>query len=694
MSNPQSSHTNRLIDETSPYLLQHAHNPVDWHPWGPQALELAVETDRPILLSIGYSACHWCHVMEHESFEDTTTARAMNENFVCIKVDREERPDLDRIYQLCHQMMNRRGGGWPLTVFLTPSGHTPLFAGTYFPREPSHGMPAFVDLLQQVASHYKSNRHALTDHDGAFRQALEANNQAQGAEKLTTELLSQAGNELALSYDQQHGGFGDAPKFPHPTHLQLLIQLIHRQRVANDSDSTQSTNVDTMLAHTLQSMAAGGIYDHLGGGFCRYSVDERWEIPHFEKMLYDNAQLLAIFADASRLQDDATFKDVCVETADWVMREMQAANGGYFSTIDADSEGEEGKFYAFNIDEVRNQLSDIQWRIVEVHYGLNLPPNFEGKWHLAIKQPVDKLPIQLKLDPQEIKRELQNARRALFSYRQLRVAPALDDKILTSWNGLMIGGMARAGYLLEQPTWVDSASRAVDFLRQTLWKNGRLLATSRNGKTHLNAYLDDYVYCIDGLLELLQARWRDEDLDFAVDLAECLLTHFMDSKAGGFYFTSDDHERLVHRPKPGMDDAIPSGNGIAAKALQRLGHLLGEPRYLDAATATLHYLSHAMTRYASAYGSTVCAVEEHLSPAETIVLRHEADADIIAWTSAAVAAYSPSRMVIAIPSSATSLPGVLGHRQPRAAVTAYICRGFSCSEPVLDIEQFKTMLAR
>jgi len=692
MSIEKKAHSNRLVNETSPYLLQHAHNPVDWHPWDSEALKLATESDRPILISIGYSACHWCHVMEHESFEDAETAKVMNELFVCIKVDREERPDLDRIYQLCHQMMNKRGGGWPLTVFLTPTGHAPLFAGTYFPREERYGMPAFVDILTQVAGHYHSNRGALESHDAAFKEALDANNAAQGDEPLSRELLQLAANELTLSYDQQYGGFGNAPKFPHPTHLELLIRLIDRQRSAGVSESPAETSVDSMLRHTLRSMANGGIYDHLGGAFCRYSVDERWEIPHFEKMLYDNAQLLPIYADASRLLNDASLTSVCIDTANWVTQTMQSSDGGYFSTLDADSEGEEGKFYAFTREEIQGRLNDTEWRVLEEHFGLNKPANFEGKWHLAIKTPVDELGLKLNLDAETITAAIHSGRHKLFEYRSSRVAPALDDKILTSWNGLMIRGMARSGYLLGQAQWIDSACQAVDYLRQTMWQEGRLLATSRNGKTHLNAYLDDYVYTIDGLLELLQARWREQDLHFAIELTDCLLTHFMDRDNGGFFFTSDDHEQLVHRPKPGMDDAIPSGNGVAAKVLQRLGHLLGETRYLDAATTTLHYLSHAMTRYPSAYGSSVCAVEEHLAPPETIVLRHESNADINAWTRAAQDQYSTSRMVIAIPSSAHSLPGILAHRQSRAAVTAYVCQGLSCREPVTDIEKFKTLL--
>ncbi len=689
MSEQSSSrHSNRLINETSPYLLQHAHNPVDWYPWGPEALQLARERDCPILLSIGYSACHWCHVMEHESFEHDETARVMNDNFVCIKVDREERPDLDRIYQLSHQMLTRRSGGWPLTVFLTPVGHTPLFAGTYFPREPRYGMPAFVDLLSQISEHHRQHRDELADHDSAFREALAATDTASGRDKLTEQLLHQAGNELTLAYDSTHGGFGSAPKFPHPTHLEILFRLHHQSGLAPPAAAGGHSPL-TMLIDTLHGMANGGIYDHLGGGFCRYSVDDGWQIPHFEKMLYDNAQLLPIYAEASCLDEqDTVLQKVCLETADWVMREMQSSGGGYFSSIDADSEGEEGKFYAFSREQVRDQLSQTQWAVVQSHYGLDLDANFENKWHLAVQKPVADVAAELDQQPAQLASELATARQKLFDYRERRVKPAIDDKILTAWNGLMIRGMARAGFLLNRPEWIDSAEAAVDFMRSTLWVDGRLRATSRNGRTHLNAYLDDYVYSIDGLLELMQARWRDDDLQFAVELADVVCERFIDSAHGGFFFTSDDHEQLIHRSKPGSDDAIPSGNGVAAKVLARLGHLLGETRYLDAASATLDYLSSALYQQASAHGSALCAVQEHLNPGETIVIRYQQDADLRQWLASARAALTPASLLVAIPSSANSLPGVLAHRQPVDTVTAYVCRGVACSLPMTDVQSF------
>lgn len=691
-----SEHSNRLINESSPYLLQHAANPVDWYPWGPEALQLARERDHPILLSIGYSACHWCHVMEQESFEDAETARVMNEKFICIKVDREERPDLDRIYQLSHQMLTRRSGGWPLTVFLTPGGNTPLFAGTYFPKEPRYGMPAFIELLEQISAHHQKNRGQLDEHDIAFREALAGTDSNASQTRLTPELMTQAGNELALAYDKDHGGFGGAPKFPHPTHLEILLRLHHETSPRDDVTESSMPSAIDMLANSLVKMANGGIYDHLGGGFCRYSVDGGWQIPHFEKMLYDNAQLLPIYAETSCISgdhDSAAMRLLCEQTADWVVREMQSADGGYFSSIDADSEGEEGKFYAFSREQVRAQLDDAQWSVVQSHYGLDRSANFEGKWHLAVQKPIEQVAVELQRDAQHTARDLADARRKLFDYRERRIKPALDDKILTSWNGLMIRGMARAGFLLNQPQWIDSAQSAIDFMRTELWRDGRLQATSRNGKTHLNAYLDDYVFSIDGLLEFMAARWRDEDIHFAIELADVVCERFMDKANGGFYFTSDDHENLIHRSKPGADDAIPSGNGIAAKVLGRLGHLLGEARYLDAASATLDYLSGAMYQQASAYGAALCAVQEHLSESESIVIRYEDDNELRQWSDAVRETGSPASFVVAIPSSANSLPGVLAHRQPHSAVTAYVCRGFVCSLPMTDIESFRLALS-
>ncbi|MDH3693221.1 MAG: thioredoxin domain-containing protein, partial [Gammaproteobacteria bacterium] len=492
---------NQLINETSPYLLQHAYNPVEWYPWKNDALTKARHENKLILLSIGYSACHWCHVMEHESFEDQTTADLMNERFVCIKVDREERPDLDKIYQLAHQMMTQRAGGWPLTLFLTPEEHIPLFAGTYFPREPRYGMPGFMDIMQRVAAHYETHRDDLHQHNDAIRAAftrIEDNTQSTQGD-LSLDALQRACDELEQAYDPVDGGFGSAPKFPHPTNIERLLHHWVDQKPHGKNDERALE----IALHTLRAMANGGIYDHLGGGFCRYSVDNQWAIPHFEKMLYDNAQLLPLYVDAFVISGDKQFLQVVNETSEWIMREMQSPDGGYYSTLDADSEGEEGKFYAWTIDELKNALNEIEWKIVETHYGLRGSPNFEGKWHLCARVPIQIAAKRLGIKTSEAENSLNSAREKLFAIREQRVRPGRDEKILTAWNGMMIKAMTHAGRWLQHHDWVDSAQSALDFVKNTLWQDERLLATTRDGKTHLNAYLDDYVWLADGILELL-----------------------------------------------------------------------------------------------------------------------------------------------------------------------------------------------
>ncbi len=680
---------NRLVAETSPYLLQHAHNPVDWYPWGEEALARARREDQPILLSIGYSACHWCHVMERESFEDADVAALMNDGFVCIKVDREERPDLDKIYQLAHQMLTQRPGGWPLTLVLSPHDHAPIFAGTYFPREPRYGMPGFEDVLRRVAAHYHANKHRLEKHTAAvadaFRQ-IEPPAPAAGT-RPDAEPLAQARRELEGQYDAEHGGFGAAPKFPHPTQIEFLLRHWARTAAAGEADARALE----MATHTLRAMADGGIYDQLGGGFCRYSVDERWMIPHFEKMLYDNAQLLSLYSDAAKATGDADLARVAVETAEWVMRDMQSAEGGYYSSLDADSEGEEGKFYVWTLDEVRGPLSDAEADVVVARYGLDGRPNFEGKWHLNVHAPLAAVAARLELDAGQAEARLDAARDKLLAVRNARVWPGRDEKILTSWNAMMIKGMAHAGRFLGRADFVDSAARSLDFVRRTLWADGRLLATTRDGRSRLNAYLDDYVLLIDALLELSQARWRDGDLAFAVALADAVLAHFEDAERGGFFFTSDDHEPLLHRHKPTTDDAVPSGNGVAATVLLRLGHVLGEPRYLEAAERTLRALYAGLERYPSAHGSALVALEEYVAPTQTVVLRGD-EAALAPWTTLCHSGYAPRRVTLSIADTAAGLPGTLAERRPGAAATAYVCEGFTCSPPITELEALRARL--
>ncbi|HSW53164.1 MAG TPA: thioredoxin domain-containing protein [Sulfuricaulis sp.] len=683
------AHANRLIHETSPYLLQHAHNPVDWYPWGAEALERARREDKPILVSIGYSACHWCHVMEHESFEDEEVAGVMNQLFVCIKVDREERPDLDKIYQTAHQILAQRPGGWPLNMFLTPGDQMPFFGGTYFPRTPKHGMPAFPDLLRHVAEVYAKKRDAIQEQNNSLRDIfgrLQPPGPAPGVHA-GPEVLEQAHTELQRQFDTRHGGFGTAPKFPHPTSLELCLHRWARSRHngAEDRDTLH------MARYTLAAMGHGGIYDQIGGGFCRYSVDERWEIPHFEKMLYDNAQLLVLYADAWLATGDSLLRRIASETAEWVMREMQAPAGGYYSALDADSEGHEGKFYVWTADEIRSLLAPDEWDLVERRFGLRGTPNFEGRWHLNVRVGYDAIADAFQQPESDVAARLESARRKLFAAREQRVRPGRDEKILTSWNGLMIQAMAHAGRILERPDFIASAERAMDFIQSQLWRDNRLLATHKDGKSHLNAYLDDHVFLVAGALELLQARFRRSDLDFATRLADNVLEHFEDESHGGFYFTGDDHEKLVYRPKPVSDDAIPSGNGVAARALGQLGHLLGNLNYLHAAERTVEALYSGMRQQPSAHGALLLALEEQLAPPQTVILRG-APATMQPWQAVAGRQYHPHRLVLAIPGDVAGLPGILAERTTRNGVTAYVCTGHACSAPVTDLAGFEAVL--
>jgi len=704
---PSSNHRNALIHETSPYLLQHAHNPVNWQPWNAEALERARREDKPILLSIGYSACHWCHVMAHESFEDEATASVMNELFVNIKVDREERPDLDRIYQTAHQMLAQRSGGWPLTMFLAPGDHTPFFGGTYFPKEPRYGMPAFTDLCQRVAAYYREHRDEVAQQNAAVRdnfQRLSAGGSPAGVQ-IAASVLTQARKEITDQFEPKHGGFGQAPKFPHPTTIERLLR--------HWADSVQRGQPDDDALHmarfSLHAMASGGVYDQLGGGFCRYSVDDQWMIPHFEKMLYDNGQLLALYADAALATGDAMFRRIAIETAEWAMREMQSPEGGFYSALDADSEGAEGKFYVWTPDEVRALLTTDEYNIFAPVYGLDRPPNFESHtWNLHVYRAPQTVAEKLGLDTTQAAALLTSARAKLFTTRTRRVRPGRDDKVLTSWNGLMIKGMARAGRLLGRADFIDSAQHAFDFIRAQMWpehcsggsgtsaipggrKEHRLLASYKDGRARLNAYLDDYAFLLDAGLELLQARWRDGDLSFLIELTETLLDRFEDKTGGGFFFTSEDHEQLIHRPKPASDEAIPSGNGIAAQVLLRLGHLLGDSHYLDAAHNTLTALYHDVERSPSMHNTLLVAVEEYLHPTQTIVLRGNTE-ELPAWQALCAQHYAPRRLTLAIPDETKELPGILAQRVSRDCAIAYVCKGHACQSPITTYVELESAL--
>ena len=689
MSGP--THTNALTNETSPYLLQHAGNPVDWQPWGPEALDRALREDKPILLSIGYSACHWCHVMAHESFEDEETARLMNELYVNIKIDREERPDIDKIYQTAHQLLARRGGGWPLTVMLTPDDHAPFFAGTYFPDSPRHGMPSFRQVLTGVARLYRERRDDIRRQNASLIEALAGLDPGAGAEAgatLTAAALDAARVALMQSHDPRHGGFGDAPKFPHPTNLERLMRDYAARPTSADGAAALAA-----ATFTFRKMCGGGLYDHAGGGFCRYSVDAMWMIPHFEKMLYDNGPLLSVAAELHQITGDDVFARVARGTAAWVMREMQSPEGGFYSTLDADSEGEEGKFYVWTPDEVRSLVSEDEYPALASRFGLDRAANFEGShWHLHVFREVADVARDTGATQTETEERIDRALAKLFEARSHRIRPGRDEKVLTSWNGLMVKGMATAGRILGAPEIVSSAERAVEFIRGTMWSDGRLHATYKDGRARFNGYLDDYACLADGVLALLESRWSARDLEFVIALGDAMIEHFEDRENGGFFFTADDHERLIHRPKPMMDDSLPSGNGVAATVLGRLGHLLGDTRYLRAAERVLHAAREGLERFPHAHTALLVALEEYLEPPEIVVIRAE-PGELEPWRARATAGYAPRRVVVAIPNDASDLPALLAERAPRGSPVAYVCEGHVCDAPITGFDAFHARLA-
>ncbi|MGB5720721.1 MAG: thioredoxin domain-containing protein [Woeseiaceae bacterium] len=682
--------SNRLQQESSPYLQQHADNPVDWYPWGDEAFELARKTGKPVLLSVGYSACHWCHVMAHESFEDDATATLMNELFVNIKVDREERPDVDKIYQTAHQLITQRGGGWPLTMFLDGDDQRPFFGGTYFPKEARYGMPAFGELLQSVARYYVENRDEVRSQSARLVEVFSKLEPAPAEDDSVLDAvpLATARATFEQTFDREYGGFGSAPKFPHPTTIDRLLR--HWRASANDAEP--DVEALFMATLTLTRMADGGLFDHVGGGFCRYSVDRYWQIPHFEKMLYDNGPLLALYAETALATGDARFAEAANATADWMLADMQADNGGFYATRDADSEGHEGIYYLWRPEQVRELLGD-NYDVFARRFGLDQNANFEGQWHLTVHESISDVAAATGLKEKDVVAKINVAKTTLLEERSKRVAPGRDEKQLTSWNALAIRGLAIAGRALERPELVEAAANASDFLRSTLLVDGRLLASYKDDEARFPAYLDDHAFLLDALLELLQARWDSSLLEFAIQVAELMLAHFEDREDGGFFFTADDHEALIHRPKPLADEAVPSGNGIAAFSLQRLGFLLGDTRYLDAAERALRASWRAITEYPHGHVSLLTALEEYLQHPEIIVIRGDAE-EINRWRDAAARLYAPRRLVFAIDADAPDLPGALSFRAAIIGETvAYRCLGTHCEMPVTTWEALAVQLS-
>ncbi len=678
------SNSNLLANETSPYLLQHANNPVHWQPWNEDSLKLAQQENKPILLSIGYSACHWCHVMAHESFEDQETADIMNKLFINIKVDKEERPDLDKIYQNAHSMLTERAGGWPLTLFLDPNDHMPVFAGTYFPKEARHGLPAFKQLLEHIHDAWLNRQDDIKKQSASLQEIYQriADASRPIEQPLNNLPIDIARNQIEKQFDSQHGGFSEAPKFPHPS----IIERAMRHWAQSKHDGATDPRILHSAIFSLYKMANGGIYDHLGGGFCRYSTDTKWMIPHFEKMLYDNGPLLALYAQCWCLSDDPRFYNTAIETADWVMREMQAADGGYYSALDADTDGVEGKFYVWTQEEAKSVIQQELWPLFEKRFGLDKNDNFEGKWHLHGYTDELELSKHFKLSIKDVFVQLKQAKRQLFELRQQRSHPGRDEKILSAWNGLMIYGMASTGRLLQQPQYIESATRAAVFIKENSWQSNRLLASYKDGRAQFNAYLDDYAFLLQGLLELLQASWDNNLYQWACDIADTLIEQFEDKENGGFFFTSHDHEQLIQRIKSFSDDAIPSGNAIACLSLNRLGYLSGKTRYIKAAENCLKAGWQSINQAPISHCAMINALSEFLSPPTVMIIRSTKDEN----HNYSYHRYLPTTMTFNIPADLT-IHQDLAQKSALSHTCGYPCQGMECL-PVLnssqDIEDF------
>ena len=693
---------NRLTDSLSPYLRQHADNPVYWQPWDAAAQAQARREDKPILLSIGYAACHWCHVMAHESFTDPHTAAVMNKYFVNIKVDREERPDLDRIYQAAHYMFVRRAGGWPLTMFLTPSGE-PFYGGTYFPRQSRHGLPSFVSVLEKVAEAWHDKRADINEQNAHVLPALrDLDSHPKMSGEMTAAPLEHALHLFGGVIDKDEGGFRGAPKFPHPVEMELCMSA------ASMSHQTLQEGVYA----SLDKMAAGGLCDHVGGGFFRYCVDAAWAVPHFEKMLYDNGLLLALFTDAARaFASDASapsdsakpsalpnlhgdFADAAVGIGEWVLAEMQHAEGGFYSSLDADSAGGEGEFYIWDDAELRALLPDEEYAVFASHYGLAAGANFEGRHHLRRRQSIVQTARAVNVLPAQCDHLLDKARRRLQKQRATRVRPATDDKILAAWNGLMIRGLARGGRILQKPQWLAAAREALNFVCREMIIDGRLHAVWREGRRGTAAFLDDCAFMLDGALELLQAEMCPQVLSFATVLGEQLCKHFEDA-AGGFYFSATDAEQLIRRPKPADDSAIPSGNGVAARALLQLFWLTGDARWAVATEKTLSAFYGAMSSQPAGCASLLSALRWHLSPPQLVFLSGDSQT-CKAWRAQLECTYRPDVQVYILPpkDKLLQLPLTLQKPPPPTGAYIYICCAAACQPPVDSLAAAEALLSQ
>ncbi|HVY29969.1 MAG TPA: thioredoxin domain-containing protein [Polyangiaceae bacterium] len=675
---------NRLARETSPYLLQHAKNPVDWYPWGAEALERARHEDKPILLSIGYAACHWCHVMERESFENAEIAALMNDSFVCIKVDREERPDLDDIYMSATVAMSG-SGGWPMTVFLTPA-QEPFFAGTYFPPVDRYGRPGFRSVLLRLKELWQNERQALLAQARELTAHVrqQAGPGAGGALKLESQRAAVA--QLSQSYDQRYGGFGHAPKFPPSQSLELLLRFVRR---TGDAEALE------MLRGTLDGMKSGGMYDQLGGGFARYSTDERWHVPHFEKMLYDNAQLAKVYTEAFQLTGEPEYARIATETLDYVLREMQSPEGGFYSATDADSEGVEGKFFVWEPHELQELLGAEDAERFAAYYDVTPAGNWEGLNVLRVQQSHGAVARELGITEEQLRASLARARPILYQARAQRVPPLLDDKILVAWNGMMIEALAVAARTFTGFGYAEAAAKAATFIAQKLAReDGGLYRTYRAGKSHLPAYLEDYAYLAQGLVSLYEATGDERHLEEATRLAKRLRTDFGGAEGGPFYQTAHDHEQLIARVRDGHDGALPNANAIAAHALARLARHHGRPEWEERARAALRGYAKSVERLPRAFGSTLNALDFMCEASLELVLVGEAgDAGYEALSTELGKHYLPNRVEARVrPGAFVTSPLAEGKALVGGKAALYVCRNFSCLAPVTTAAEAAALL--
>ncbi|MBP8002217.1 MAG: thioredoxin domain-containing protein [Chloroflexi bacterium] len=678
---------NRLAHETSPYLLQHAHNPVDWYPWGAEALEKAKTENKPILLSVGYAACHWCHVMAHESFEDETTAALMNEHFVNIKVDREERPDLDGIYMNAVVAMTGQGG-WPMTVAMTPEGE-PFFGGTYYPPTPRQGMPAFRQVLMSLAQAWEKQNSQLRQSATDIAEHLSQAAMLEGQEgQLTAAALDRAFEGISKVFDEKQGGFGPAPKFPQPMTIEFLLRYHQR---------TGDKQALHMAEYTLKRMAYGGMYDQVGGGFARYSTDNIWMVPHFEKMLYDNAQLARVYLHAWQMTGKPLYRRIVEETLDYVLREMTHKDGGFYSSQDADSEGEEGKFYVWTVAEIQHNLVEHEADLFIQSYDVRETGNWEGRNILHLPRDPEEIAHDRRFSPEEWHRRMATARQKLYQVRSERVWPARDEKILTAWNGLMLATFAEAGRMFDRDDYLHAAASSAEFLYNTLrTPDGRLLRAWKEGAAAKgNGFLEDYAYLAEGLLALYQTTFDTHWFAWALELVELIMLHFHDVENGGFYDTSDDHEQLIHRPKDVQDNATPSGNAMAVHALLKLSLYTGRMGYWKIAEQATSAVYGAMLKYPTGFGQWLSAAAFILGePQELAIIGEPGTFETDALLKVVNKGYRP-HLVVAVGDETDGKKVELLKARPQLnnQATAYLCRRFVCQQPVTSTDALTEQLA-